>query len=1550
MSQQLVNSAHGLSVNWRQLDTVVFDRERYLNCDDKRKIDESIKKREELMFLPTYLNEQNIQDVQYQKSKYKIVLMGVLRDGRKATVIIDDIEPFFEVVLDKECHKQQIEKICGILNESPNTQPIKKTLIEAKQFKGYQEDKTKFIRLYYNTAKARSEAIKAVRNRGFQTTTDDMGNYHRVVCRNWQTSFSTWAVLKNYEIKISPQFKGEVYRISIDDYKPYTGEITTELLRDKTMSCCWDIETWSEDKSVPQPNNPTDKMFCIGMTFQWISEKTPFLKIALCDFPAQEKKEYLTIVCENEQRMISIFATIFSRLKPEYIFGFNDSDYDWRWLIERAEQYPGCLSDLADKLNMSIPYKPYDDKGVKNWFYKKLSIKLDASSSIDGFVFQGHGFIPVDVRTVFRKLNPTSEQSSLKFFLEENKQNGKENMPYEKMFKIYTDYKKFMELRLVDFDYKDINNTISKFTEEDKKQFEQHKEALASVNFYCMIDAHRCHDLIFVRNIVMDKREVAKMTYVSTADAFYRADGVKVRNLTIAIGQRPPFNIRFTNIPPNGQEVGKYPGAFVFPPVKGMKISKLSIRERVKKAELLNSSSKNKSENKSDMKDIDDNLINKQTNQIEIKEQFSTWLNTSEEEIRCYEEFVNKHGATLTHEQIETIRAEGVNIPKKFEDFLLEKIGRPITGLDFASLYPSIVRTYNFSPEYCIKDKQYARSLEGKHKLIKVDFMFNSTRRVAYFIWHDGIYDPSKAEPGKFKFGVYPYILNDLFNKRVVVKKEMKKFEHLIEQFNLLPTEEQQKRASDIEDYKFNYAYCESKQRALKVFMNTFYGEAGNKKSPFFLLEVAGGITEYGKRNIKLAYAFVKQNDCGIYYGDTDSLYISIPEKHFNEMDRIYYSNQKFKEMFDADEKPLSNKIVYWNEMVELTFKVISDLNNKINEEFKKDNGTDFLSMAYEEVLYPSAWLAKKKYFGIAHVKNINFKPKSLFIRGLEIKKRGVSKLAKEVYTEIMWALVSEDNLLDPMEWALKQIDTIYVKQWTYQHFIQTGILRKGKKNVKLNTFAERMRQERGLDVPFNERFKFIIVRKNPYMYDVRGRKVTLKVGDRIEYAENAEREGMEIDLDYYMKGSIIGQLARLITYHEKFHVNIPDEATPEEQKKIEEKVYKTAVKYLNEYSAKYYAKYNTFGKAFKKVYTTVNKLVMTKLKAYDKKVAGILSADVIDKKYQDCNDVEEEDDGKEEKDYIYEWLFTTAKKAAVKAVKDYGDDYIKEKTSELKSTINKKYREIKKMFYVDRKFTTENLLKLKKDSGNCNEDISRDDSKDDGKDSSKDNDKDSKNQKPDAKFKELIDEFTDVKTEDEFEDRMTELKAEELKERKATMLKEIMRQYIGSASIMQKVELKYRNSISEMEKKYRVMSGELYKMYNDYNRKLTDMVALVRNKVNIPSELKKPTKEAKEYSLDDLDYKMTDEVSEKLNEKVKETYSLVTDDPKMNECINKIKSLYDDIYKIELVMNRHIALASHVKKLTEKKYNIVTKPKEVDSRMNDDYESVKEQIKNLDL
>jgi DNA polymerase elongation subunit (family B) len=1114
---------------------------------------------DDLKFLPTHLYETNLQDVKYAKSTYKIILSGVCTNGKKISVVLDQIEPYFEVMICGEDEEQFVDDLLNKLaNQNPclspdGTQgtggsPIK--IIKGKPFKYYQTHQDKFIRLYYTKTYIRKAAINHVLENSYEidevkyaymTAVDDLSCYYRVVCRDYLTTFSSWVNIKKYTVVPSGEIlKGTTIRCSINDYIAVDEKEISEnklLVKDKTLGCCWDIETWSASGEIPTPDNIAHKVFCISVCFQWIHEKQSFLRIALCTLPSNATKDCLTVICPNEKQLLLTFAEILGRMCPDYIYGFNDSDYDWPWIIKRAVRYRGVLAQIAKNLDLSVPYAAHTDEQVMQKNYRFEHIKLEASAYADGHTLQLNGYIPVDVRTIYRKLYPTSEQSSLKFFLDVNKLGSKEDMAYTRMHDVCSEF----------FAMCEKHPTWSIELKTDDPRYEFLKQEMAEINKYCVIDAVRCHDLMRMRNVIMDHREVANLSYVSMYDAFYRANGVKVRNLTIAIGQQKPFRIRFTNISNADFVDQKFVGALVYPPKKGLKISKLSLDERIQKAKLQG-------------------------------QNVPEWLHESH--LPNYYEFIKKHGCVCQVDQLDA------DTPQEFKDFLMEPTGRPISGLDFSSLYPSLIRAYNFSPEYCITDINYAKRLHAEGvKLNKVDFDFGGRRVLAYFVWHNKIYN--KTEPG-FQFGVFPYVLNDLFNKRKALKAQLEPIETQLEH----NTKHSTLSESQVDDLTFMFSYLNVKQTALKVFMNTFYGVAGNKISPFFLVEVAGGVTTYGQRNLQLGYKCVTENGCCVYYGDTDSLYISMPETCFAEIDKLYYTAQM-------------DKLVYWTKLVEITFSYIKIIQSTVNDMFAADNNTHFLSMAYEEVLFPSMYTAKKKYYGTQHKKTINFYPKEQFIRGLEIKKRGVSEFAKKCITDIMWKTCDAKNLLTPIELALQKIDYVYSAQWEYSDFIQTDVYRPAKNNVKIHTFVARM-EELGIHVKPHERFNYIIAKKYPYKYDYRGRKSELSIGDKMELATS----GIQIDLDHYMSHGVNNQLGRLITYHDMFYVQ-PADCTVDNLHVAELKIYKNACKYIDDYCTKYYSSYNTFGKVHQKIYKEVNKRIMVKVDMHVPQISKLLNVDV---------------------------------------------------------------------------------------------------------------------------------------------------------------------------------------------------------------------------------------------------------------------------------------------------------------------------------------------------
>ncbi|POG64677.1 hypothetical protein GLOIN_2v1782618 [Rhizophagus irregularis DAOM 181602=DAOM 197198] len=214
------------------------------------------------------------------------------------------------------------------------------------------------------------------------------------------------------------------------------------------------------------------------------------------------------------------------------------------------------------------------------------------------------------------------------------------------------------------------------------------------------------------------------------------------------------------------------------------------------------------------------------------------------------------------------------------------------------------------------------------------------------------------------------------------------------------------------------------------------------------------GVTAAGQEHIKSVAQFLKDKKYRIKYGDTDSLYIVSPEESYDNCDK------------DFTEGRISLK-EYWTEMVRVTMRIMPPLCKEINAFIQETNQTSFLKMAYEEVLFPAVFLAKKKYFGIAHVEIPNFSPKELFVKGVDIVKQGQSELFRDIGNRIMWAAVSvpesttqKKTLLHIVEDVLK--DAIeHTSPTDHERFVQTSTYKKHKDNKSVKQFIERMKARR---------------------------------------------------------------------------------------------------------------------------------------------------------------------------------------------------------------------------------------------------------------------------------------------------------------------------------------------------------------------------------------------------------------------------------------------------------------------------------------------------------
>lgn len=159
---------------------------------------------------------------------------------------------------------------------------------------------------------------------------------------------------------------------------------------------------------------------------------------------------------------------------------------------------------------------------------------------------------------------------------------------------------------------------------------------------------------------------------------------------------------------------------------------------------------------------------------------------------------------------------------------------------------------------------------------------------------------------------------------------------------------------------------------------------------------------------------------------NTDSLYLTCPNECFRECDHKYINMEYNTEQ-------------YYTEMVKITLKKIVEFEGEVNEYLVTDNGSRFLRMENEGCKFPCLFLGKKKYFGIQHINEVNFNPKKLYIKGVEIIKQGKSKVEKEIGQAIMKQVVDIYNDKDTIEIVRTILKESIDGKWNLEDYARTS-------------------------------------------------------------------------------------------------------------------------------------------------------------------------------------------------------------------------------------------------------------------------------------------------------------------------------------------------------------------------------------------------------------------------------------------------------------------------------------------------------------------------------
>lgn len=317
-------------------------------------------------------------------------------------------------------------------------------------------------------------------------------------------------------------------------------------------------------------------------------------------------------------------------------------------------------------------------------------------------------------------------------------------------------------------------------------------------------------------------------------------------------------------------------------------------------------------------------------------------------------------------------------------------VGDPIKGLhenvlcmDFASLYPSIMRAYNICYTTLVPKVNVPDFDPDDLNIIDVD----------------GVEHCFVKE--HIKKGILPQLVENLVNERTLVREEMGRLNKRLKELKAIPnpTEEILEEIAQIE---LTLTVLDKRQLAIKVSANSMYGFLGVQKGKMPLMAGAVSITAMGRKLINQVNDYlIEKYNATIIYNDTDSSMITIPEcDHPSKCD--YWGKRLAEEISGVDE--------------------VRDSEGNIITPAKRGLFPPPLKMEFEKAMR-FLGITKKKYAAFLIAKDGSFKldrngEEEIYKRGIVIARRDNFPYLRRKYTEILRSILRKN----PIEYTFKMI------------------------------------------------------------------------------------------------------------------------------------------------------------------------------------------------------------------------------------------------------------------------------------------------------------------------------------------------------------------------------------------------------------------------------------------------------------------------------------------------------------------------------------------------
>ena len=408
----------------------------------------------------------------------------------------------------------------------------------------------------------------------------------------------------------------------------------------------------------------------------------------------------------------------------------------------------------------------------------------------------------------------------------------------------------------------------------------------------------------------------------------------------------------------------------------------------------------------------------------------------------------------------------------------------PITVLDFSSLYPSEMITSDLSHDRICEDPYWLGDSGAKH-LADLGLSYLD-RTYDNFEWiNSKIKSQGKRKCGtttvRFvqypdgRKGLIPRVLQGLLKSRKDTKKKM-----------------------EAETDPFKKSLYDGLQLAYKVTANSIYGQIGAKTSKVYKPQIASCTCLGGRLRLMHARDFVQKHyKCEVVAGDTDSLMI-----------KFDISGGKKETLTDRE------KIIR-------AIAIGQEVEKKIKGELPGCH-----VWAYEKVLFPAIFIAKKRYLALKYEDSPDsFKFLSM---GVSLKRTDSCAALKHILIGVIDCIIKEKNIEKAIKFVQDEIKKMIDGEGVYDMgmFVISKKLAayyKDEESIAHKVLANRVKDRDPGNAPVsNERVPYLFIKIKEE------KNVDYLQGDRIETPSFIRQNNLQIDYEKYILNQIMKPVSQI--------------------------------------------------------------------------------------------------------------------------------------------------------------------------------------------------------------------------------------------------------------------------------------------------------------------------------------------------------------------------------------------------------------------------------------